>query len=113
MMGRKVMGRDAIGRSPVLAALVLLAGCAGQAGPCNIPAEPALQPATDECGTARLSRYLNVSPTGEMKTAIAAAAGDRPVRYIAPGDAVTMDFVPARLNAELGDDGRIIRFRCG
>lgn len=107
------MRREVLGRSPALAALMLLAGCAGQAGPCNIPAEPALQPATDECGAAGLSRYLNVSPTGEMKTAIAAAAGDRPIRYIAPGDAVTMDFVPTRLNVELGDDGRITRFRCG
>lgn len=102
-----------IGHSPVLAALLLLAGCAGPAGPCNIPAASAPQPATDECGAAGLSRYLNVSPTGEMKTAIAAAAGDRPIRYIAPGDAVTMDFVPARLNVELGEYGRITRFRCG
>lgn len=99
--------------SPVLAALALLAGCTGPAGPCNISAEPALRPATDECGAAGLGRYLDVSPTGEIKTAIAAAAGDRPIRYIAPGDAVTMDFVPARLNVELGDDGRITRFRCG
>jgi hypothetical protein len=102
-----------IGRSPALAALLFLAGCAGPAGPCNIPAEPALPPVADECGATGLSRYLNVTPSGEMKTAIASAAGDRPVRYIAPGDAVTMDFVASRLNAELGDDGRITRFRCG
>lgn len=101
------------GHYAALTALLLLAGCAGSAGPCNIPAEPALQPASAECGAAGLSRYLNVSPTGEMKSAIASAAGDRPIRYIAPGDAVTMDFVPARLNVELGDDGRIVRFRCG
>lgn len=102
-----------IGRSALPAALLLLAGCAGPAGPCNIPAAPALPPASDECGAAALGRYLNVSPTGEMKSAIASAAGDRPIRYIAPGDAVTMDFVPARLNVETGDDGRIVRFRCG
>jgi hypothetical protein len=95
------------------AALLLVAACAGPAGPCTIPAAPAPPSATDECGAAQLSRYLNVSPSGEMKTAIAAAAGDRPIRYIAPDDAVTMDFVPTRLNAELGDDGRIKRFRCG
>jgi hypothetical protein len=100
-------------RSAPVAALLLLAGCAGPGGPCNIPAEPALPPATDECGAAALSRYLNVSPTGEMKSAIASAAGDRPIRYIAPGDAVTMDFSPARLNVELGEDGRVTRFRCG
>jgi hypothetical protein len=95
-------------------ALLLLAACAGPAGPCNIPAAPAAaETATDECGAAALSRYLDVSATGEMKAAITAAAGDRPVRYIAPGDAVTMDFVAARLNVELGDDGRVKRLRCG
>jgi hypothetical protein len=96
-----------------LATLLLLAGCAGPGGPCNIPAQPVSRPDTDECGAAALSRYLNVTPSGEMKTAIATAAGDHPIRYIAPGDAVTMDFVPSRLNADLGDDGRITRFRCG
>ena len=102
-----------MGRGMTLATLLLLAGCAGPSGPCNIPATPAAPPATDECGAAGLSRYLNVTPSGEMKSAIASAAGDHPIRYIAPGDAVTMDFIPSRLNAELGDDGRITRFRCG
>ncbi len=96
-----------------LIALLLVAGCTGPAGPCNIPPEPAAQPTTDACGAAALSRYLNVTPSGDMKTAIATAAGDRPIRYIAPNDAVTMDFVATRLNAELGEDGRITRFRCG
>ena len=32
---------------------------------------------------------------------------------IAPGDVVTLDFSPARLNVELGEDGRIKLFRCG
>jgi hypothetical protein len=102
-----------IARGPTLAALLLVAGCAGPAGPCNIPAQPTSPPAADECGAAGLSRYLNVVPSGEMKSAITSAIGDRTIRYIAPGDAVTMDFSPTRLNAELGDDGRITRFRCG
>lgn len=101
------------GRSATLVALLLLAGCAGPAGPCNIPSQPVTPPTTDGCGAAALSRYLNVTPSGEMKSAIASAVGDHPIRYIAPGDAVTMDFVPTRVNAELGDDGRITRFRCG
>ncbi|MDB5724104.1 MAG: hypothetical protein JWQ16_858 [Novosphingobium sp.] len=102
-----------IARASTFVALLLVAGCAGPAGPCNIPAEPALPPAADECGAAGLSRYLNVVPSGDMKSAIASAIGDRTIRYIAPGDAVTMDFVASRVNAELGDDGRITRFRCG
>lgn len=96
-----------------MAALLLLAGCAGPGGPCTIPTQPAPRPTSDECGAAALSRYLNVTPSGEMKSAIAIAAGDHPVRYIAPGDTVTMDYLATRLNADVGDDGRIVRFRCG
>ena len=48
-----------------------------------------------------------------MKAEISATVGERPIRYIAPGDAVTLDFSPSRLNVELGEDGRIKLFRCG
>ena len=47
----------------------------------------------------------------EAGARILAAAGQ--VRTIRPGDAVTMDFRPDRLNLEIGEDGRITRFRCG
>ena len=65
------------------------------------------------CGADKLGRWLNVLPTAEVKGQIAATVGQRPIRYIGPGDAVTMDFSPARLNVELGADGRIKVFRCG
>lgn len=65
------------------------------------------------CGADKLDRWLNVLPTNEVKAQIAATVGERRIRYIGPGDAVTMDFNPARLNVELGEDGRIKLFRCG
>jgi hypothetical protein len=73
-------------------------------------------PAPDDdsqCGADKLGRWLNVLPTADVKAQIAAAVGQRPIRYIGPGDVVTMDFSPARLNVELGEDGRIKLFRCG
>jgi hypothetical protein len=94
-------------------AAALLAGCAGSAGPCNVPAQPPIEPALDACRAGDLGRYLNVLPTAEIKAAIASQGGDRRIRYIAPGDAVTMDYSPSRLNVDLGADGRIKRFRCG
>ena len=36
-----------------------------------------------------------------------------PVRVIAPGMAVTMDYNAARLNLETDARGRIVRFHCG
>ena len=65
------------------------------------------------CGADKLGRWLNILPTAEVKAQIAATVGRRTIRYIGPGDAVTMDFSPARLNVELGEDGRIKLFRCG
>ena len=65
------------------------------------------------CGADKLAPWLNVLPTDDVKSQIAATVGQRPVRYIGPGDAVTLDFSPSRLNVELGEDGRIKLFRCG
>jgi hypothetical protein len=65
------------------------------------------------CGADKLANWLGVQPSDEVKAEIAATVGQRPIRYIAPGDAVTMDFSPSRLNVELGEDGRIKLFRCG
>ena len=58
------------------------------------------------CGADRLGRWLNVLPTRTVKDEIAD-------RYYTQGDPITMDFSPARLNVEVGEDGRIKLFRCG
>jgi hypothetical protein len=65
------------------------------------------------CGADKLGRWLNVLPSEDMKAEIAAAVGERPIRYYTQGDPITMDFSEARLNVELGVDGRIKLFRCG
>lgn len=65
------------------------------------------------CGADKVDRWLNVLPTDEVKANIAAEVGDRPIRFYTQGDPVTLDFIPSRLNVELGKDGRIKLFRCG
>ena len=72
-----------------------------------------VQASDTPCGADKLGRWLNVLPTDDVKSQIAATVGDRPIRYYAQGDAITMDFSEARLNVELGADGRIKLFRCG
>lgn len=66
-----------------------------------------------QCGADKLGRWLNVLPTEPIKAEIAATVGERPIRYYTQGDPITMDFSAARLNVELGEDGRIKLFRCG
>lgn len=79
-------------------------------------ASPALnqnEPDASECGADKLDRWLNVLPTETVKEEIVETVGHGRIRYIAPGDVVTMDFRPERLNVETGEDGRIKLFRCG
>ena len=66
-----------------------------------------------DCGADGLDRWLDVLPTDEVKADITARVGHRPIRYYTQGDPVTLDFIPSRLNVELGKDGRIKLFRCG
>jgi hypothetical protein len=74
------------------------------------PASP--EPEADACGAGKLGRYLNLLPTSDAMDAIRKAVGHERIRAINPGDAVTMDMRPDRLNIEIGEDGRIKHFRC-
>jgi hypothetical protein len=92
-----------------LLALVLLAGCK-LIPPHERP--PTVSPET--CGAELVGdRWIGSLPTPEFKAYVDARVGNRPIRYYTVGDAITMDFNPARLNVVLGKDGRIQRLRCG
>ena len=38
---------------------------------------------------------------------------DRPVRILRPGEAMTLDYIPERLNVEVGSLGLVTALRCG
>ncbi len=75
-------------------------------------ASPASVP-NDECGASKLAAYVNEVPSADLSAKIKAAAGHDRIRTIHPGDMVTLDMRPDRLNIEIGEDGRIKLFRCG
>lgn len=116
-------------RSAVLSLLAvgLLAACEGeQAEPApddsasalpmpepTVAADATATEAEETCGAEKLGRWLNSLPSDSVKAEIAEAAGHERIRYITPGDAVTLDYRPDRLNIETGTDGRIKLFRCG
>ena len=77
------------------------------------PSLNAQEPAADQCGADKLGRWLNVLPTETVKAEIREAVGHDRIRYIEPGEVVTMDLRPDRLNVETGVDGRIKLLRCG
>lgn len=91
---------------------------AASPGPTEIPSEPgstrpAPEPDADECGADKLGSFLNQLPTTDAIDGIREAVGHDRIRTINPGDVVTMDLRPDRLNIEIGEDGRIKLLRCG
>jgi hypothetical protein len=50
---------------------------------------------------------------GQDKSAAGNLAHKGPIRVIGPGQAVTMDFSPSRLNIDYDNAGKITRVWCG
>jgi len=66
-----------------------------------------------KCTAANAKDYLGQEVDSHTVDNARAHSGALRSRVIRPGDAVTMDVDPLRLNVELGPDGRIHRLRCG
>ena len=99
-------------RSALLSAPLSLALSACQSeAPARVPPPPQ-PPEEDACGASRLGRFVGKESSLVMAEIASSAAG-RPIRTVRPGDAVTMDHRPDRLNVELDTRGRITRLRCG
>ena len=84
---------------------VIVGNCGISAAPVTLSGDP--PDPMNLLGHADAFRYPS------FKAYVDARVGNRPIRYYTVGDAITMDFNPARLNVVLGKDGRIQRLRCG
>lgn len=65
------------------------------------------------CTTDRLARYVGKTATSEMGSAILRDANAASLRWIRPGDAVTMDYRRDRINVKLTNDIVVTGFSCG
>lgn len=70
------------------------------------------QAAVDECGAGKLAAYLSQPATDDVLAKLRHDAGHDKIRVIRPGQPVTMDYRPDRLNVEVGEDGRITKLHC-
>jgi|TARA_R110000744_G_scaffold77899_4_gene153676 hypothetical protein len=93
---------------PVLAALVVSACAATGNDSSELIMPPDFETVTDSCG-AGARDYLIGQSLGEVDLDSLA----RLVRPIHPGQPVTMDHRPDRLNLDLDGDGVIVRIWCG
>ncbi len=95
---------------PAASALLTLSACQMTAPPSpggpppDVPAPP--PPRCDEAA-------LSAGFVGLPASVLAATTFLAPVRVIRPGDAVTMDYNPSRINFELDAADRIARVTCG
>lgn len=75
----------------------------------TVPAEPESGP----CDASRLGDLVGQVPTQELGAEAMRRSGARALRWIRPGDAVTMDYRPDRLNVRLDSRHRVEGFSCG
>jgi hypothetical protein len=90
----------------VIPAALLAIGCA------TVPGE---QPAAVEgnCSAERAAPLVGRQASQDLGAEALRLTGGRRLRWIRPGDAVTMDFRPDRVNVHLDGQNRVARFACG
>lgn len=85
---------------------------AASAQPSGDPAEFDDLPALN-CGESRMAPFIGKPESEQVRSAVLDAVGHRLVRWVHPGQAVTMDYQPGRLNVIVDDHGMIAATRCG
>jgi hypothetical protein len=102
-----------------MAAILALAGCAPAAqtgGQTTTPPTGGNQtggPTLMPCQESLVAEHVGKRFDPAKANAIRDQAKARTVRVVGPGDAVTMDYSPERLNINLDEKGMIVEFRCG
>jgi Peptidase inhibitor I78 family len=99
-----------------MAAAVTLTACAGsgqQRYTTGVREPISLRDDDDLCGASLIQTYIGLRANQTVREEVTRRSGAATIRWIAPGDAVTMDFSAARLNVELDEDGVVTTFRCG
>lgn len=85
----------------------VLSGCAGVGLPGAAPAAPRA------CDASAAQFALGKSFGPELERDVRARSGASVVRWLSPGQAVTMEFNAARLSLTLDGRGQVVKAACG
>jgi len=77
------------------------------------PGSSGSEPGSSACSTDGLGNLVGRERTSELGAEALRRSGARQLRWIRPGDAVTMDYQEDRLNIYVDARGRVERFQCG
>lgn len=89
-----------------LSLLALLTACSSQ------PTPPATEVSGD-CSTEHVQGVLGQHASAERIEQLQQQTHAKTLRVLAPGDAVTLDYNPQRLNIDIDESEVIIRLSCG
>lgn len=90
-----------------LAALVAV-GCTTSGADADGPPMP-----SGECKAEAAAALIGRAASPEVGSEALRMTGAKGLRWIRPGDAVTMDYRADRLNVKLDDSGKVESFNCG
>lgn len=96
---------------PTLALLPLLVAACASVPPEGNGSEG--DGSTTSCSPAPLQSLVGQPATSELGAEAMRLSGARQLRWIRPGDAVTMDYREDRLNVRLDAENRVEEFNCG
>lgn len=102
-----MMARLKMARATVAALLMTAGACVNVVPRADVP------PADGPCDAGRAQALVGSAASAELGADALQRTGAREIRWIQPGDMVTMDYRPDRLNIELDARNRVARFTCG
>jgi hypothetical protein len=102
-----------IGR-PLAGLFLILAGCAPATPPAEDVQIPKDQPpAAGSCDAAKAQSFVGERESAAIAEQARQKSGARTVRWLRPGQIVTMEYRDDRLSLQLDARGTIIAIRCG
>ena len=95
----------------VMTAALLAAGCATTEG--DEEQVPEHGATTGRCDAAKAQALVGRPATGELGTEALRLSGAGTLRWLRPGQVVTMEYRADRLNIELDAKNSVVAIRCG